>query len=86
MHDERIGHEPGVSAVAVGERVNPHELMVKADGKLVGCKSFGLDLKLRVVEQIAQARGDVGPFNADVFIAAAKLAGPLPCLIKHAAM
>lgn len=75
-----------MAAIAVGEGVDPDELMVKASGEFVGCKGVGGDLVLRVVEQIAQACGDLRPFNADVFVAVAKLAGPLPCFIKHAAM
>src|ERR1019366_1603515 len=77
-HDQKVGHEAGVAAIAVGESVNLHQTVMEAHCDLVGRICLVFDAGLGVVEQLAQGYGNLVEGNAEIAFTCPELSGPAP--------
>ena len=64
--DEEVGGHPGLATVAVGEGVDGHEPMVKADGELIRRIGLVLDPVADVADELVQFELDPVRRDADV--------------------
>ena len=80
---EHIGHQAGVTAVTVGERVDRNQAVMEAHHRFVRWIGGVVDLVADIVKQLAQRNADRQPIDADVLVGLAKLARPAPGLAEH---
>ena len=74
-----------MAAIAVGEDVDGHQLMMEVDGDLVGIARAGLDLGGDVAHQLLQVLAQGPPvLAADIGDHLARLARPAPDAAEHA--
>ncbi len=86
MDKQQVGHGPGMTAIAVGKRVNDHQPVMKPHGNLVGrvcVQSYPGD---NIVAQFSQLNRHLPPRYADIFIAPTELTGPAPHMAEHPLM
>ena len=75
--------EPSMATVAVSERMNPNELMVKPNSKLVRLEGLMLYPIARITQQSRQRLTDLVVRNADVLFRGPVDPCPLPGLVEH---
>src|SRR5260370_25700621 len=83
LHYKQIGHEAGVASVAIRERVDLHQPVVKAHRDLIGLIGFVFDPWFGVVKQLAQRYGDLKVFNPEVALTGPEFSSPPPYVTEH---
>ncbi len=81
-HNQKIGHEACVAAVAVRKAMNQHPVM-EAHRDLVGRICPLLDPRLRVVEQLPQRDGSFIEGNPEIAFARPEVTRPPPYIAEH---
>src|SRR5262249_47492871 len=82
-HDEQVSHQPGVPAVAVGERVNLYKPVMEANCNLIGRIGFIFDPGFRVVEQLAYSHRYFVERNPEIAFGLPELSRPAPYIAQH---
>ena len=72
-----------MAAVAVRERMDRDETVMKAHGDFVGRKRFVFYPGFNVIEQMAQGGLDLVKGNPEIPLAAPEIPGPPPDLAEH---
>ena len=83
---EHIGGEPRPSAIAVGERMDEHETMMKSHGQFIGRVGLVLDPITGIVQDLSELGLNPIAFDADVAFGLPVDARPRPNVIEHAPM
>ena len=83
MHDEQIGDEPSMAAVAIRKRVDLREAVMEADRDLVGRISLCLDPCLGIIDEHAELGGNLPMVEADVDLMRSEPPGPPPHVTEH---
>src|SRR5690606_19353770 len=83
LGDEKIGHEPGVTAVPVGKGMDGDEPVMKPNRNLVGRKGAVLGPVSRVAQQPAELDMDLLRINADAFARLPGRTRPGPDIPEH---
>jgi hypothetical protein len=84
--EKGIGGDAGVTAVAVGEEVDPDKAVMETRRRLERREGRPLGPEPGIVQQHAQLHTDLRRGDADVRLGAAKMPGPGPGLAEQAAM
>src|SRR5436309_553183 len=80
---EGIGHQPGVSAIAIGKGVDGNHAVVEARPELYPLVVSIGDPIRSIGAELGHFAWDLRPGNPDVLVASSILASPLPNFVKH---
>lgn len=83
MDKEKIGHQPGMAAIAVCKKVDEHETMVKASRNLVRRIAARFKPDFYIFQQILERRADRSPIYPDILTTPAKFSCPFPDISEH---
>lgn len=83
LGDEKIGHEPGVTAIPVGKGMDGNEPVMKPHRDLIGRKGTNLGPVLCVAQPGAELDMDPLRINADVFARLPGRTRPGPDIPEH---
>ena len=72
-----------MTTVAIGKRVNPNQLVMKARRDFIKQVGFVFNPVFGVVNQLAQLDLDLPGIDANITICLADFPGPFPDLAKH---
>jgi hypothetical protein len=86
LHDQQIGNQARMPAIAVRKGMDLGKATVESDGDLIGRVSLLIDPRLGIVEEHAQRRRNLPPIDADVARAGPKATGPAPYVGEHVAV
>lgn len=75
-----------MATVAIWKYMDGYQVMMVAGGDLGRWESFVIDLDANVTQHLGQMHRDFMPTYSNVLVGTTCSTGPLPCLIKHAAM
>lgn len=82
--DQYVRHQTCMAPIAIGEGVNHHQAVMKANGKFIGGIGFVFQPIACISEQAGQSFADLVVRNANVLFAGSVDSCPSPGLIKHA--
>ena len=83
-HEQEVRRQARMPAVAVGETMNPDELVMKPCGDLVDGIGLMSDPAPQVVQQLAQLGGDAPGLDADIALGPSELSRPFSDVSEHA--
>lgn len=79
-----VRHQAGVPPIAIGEGVNHHQAVMKANRKFIGSIGSVFQPVACIAEQTGQSFADLVVRNADALFAGSINSCPSPGLIEHA--
>lgn len=83
VFDEQISHHARVASVAIGERMNLRQPVMKTYGDLIGGKSVTVDPKARIVERVGHLGGNEMWCDPNVELILSVSTCPLPDFTEH---
>src|SRR6266702_2515362 len=83
MHQQDIGHQPGMAAIAVGKGMNRRETVMEADCNLVGGIAAMLQPGGGIGAESAQFRGNLPCRHADILAGSPVFSRPAPDVTEH---
>ena len=86
FHRQDVSDHSGLSAVAIRERVNLDQLVMKSDEGFVDRESGLVEPILSVAQELGQALGDFARIATDTDFVLAIDSGPFPYFAKHSLM
>jgi len=82
-HDEKVGHQTGMTAIPVREGMNLHKAVMEAHGDFIGWIGLVFDPRSSIVEQLMQGGGNFIEGYPKIAFARTQLPGPSPNVAEH---